>query len=451
VDNFGIPVLPVSLAFTDTPTISSADGEILVSLKPGRQHPGGGHVAALRQRLREQFPNVTIFFQPGDMVNQILDFGLPAPIDVQVIGRNQDVTSQLAQEIAERLRNVRGLADVYVHQVHSAPAIRIDVDRMKANQFGIAERDVAQDALISLSSSGIVYPNYWLSPSNGLTYLLAVQAPPGNLEHADQIRAIPVTGNTKGSFQLLGNVAHAKSSKTSVNISHYGVLPVVDVYANAAGIDLSHATVAVQKIIAEFETKLPRGTSLAMRGQAKTMEDSFSRLGYGFLLAVLLVFLLLVITFQSLSDAATVLLVVPGALAGALLALIVTGTTLSIPALLGSLMSIGVGTANGILLITFARERLEAGINSSQAVLEASVVRLRPILMTACAMLCGMLPIALGLGEGAEQNAPLGRAAFGGLLGASLNVLVILPIAFSAIHRRHKQPTLELDTELLHG
>lgn len=451
VANFGIPVLPVSLAFTDTPTISSSDGEILVSLRPGLQRHGRSHVAALRQRLQQQFPGITIFFQPGDMVNQILNFGLPAPIDVQVVGRDQDAASHLAQDIADRLRGVPGLADVYVHQVHSAPAIRVDVDRVKASEFGITERDVAQGVLIALSSSGIVYPNYWLNPRNGLTYLLAVQAQPRSLEYADQLRAIPVTGRAREGFQLLGNVARTASSRAPVNVSHYGVMPVVDIFANAANTDLFHATAAVQRIIADSATRLPRGTSVAMRGQTQILQESFRRLGYGFALSLLLIFLLLVMTFQSLRDAGIVLLVVPGAIAGALFGLMATHTPLSIPGLLGGLMSVGVGTANAILLITFARQRLSTGTDSFHAALQASVVRLRPILMTTCAMLCGMLPMALGLGEGAEQNAPLGRAAFGGLLGASLNVLFIVPIAFAALHRRHRQPIAEPDSELLDG
>ncbi len=436
LDNIGLPISGVNLAFSDSATVGASDGEILVSLKEGEHRPTPEYVRQLRHDLKEKFPDLIFFFQPADIVGQILNFGLPSPIDIQVVGRDQK-NYQIALELAERVSHIPGAVDVHVHQIVNAPELRVNVDRTRAEQVGLTQRDVASDLLISLSSSGQAAPNFWLNPENGVSYAVAVQTPQYKMDSVDALQSTPITGGPSGP-QLLSNLATVQHQTAMAVINHYNVQPVFDVYANVQGRDLGGVAGDIDKIVAEYQNKLPRGSSLVMRGQVDSMRSSFLGLGAGLVFAILLVYFLMVVNFQSWLDPLIIMMALPGALAGILWVLFVTETTLSVPALMGAIMSVGVATANSILMITFANDQRLEGDTAVAAALAAGFTRLRPVLMTALAMIIGMLPMALGFGEGGEQNAPLGRAVIGGLVVATFATLFFVPVVYSVL--RHKQP-----------
>jgi len=445
LDNIGIAGGGVNLAFTDSSTVSSADGEILVALNREHHAPTARYVEALRSRLRSEFPNVTFFFQSADIVSQILNFGLPAPIDVQIVGRNPK-NVDLAEEVRRRVAAIPGAADVHLQQVTRAPEIAVDVDRTLASELGLTQRDVASSLLVSLSSSGQAAPNYWLNRQNGVNYQVAVQTPQYRMDSMDALGNTPIMAPALVRPQLLTNVASTRRTFAPAVISHYNVQPVVDVLASVQRSDLGSVMRGVERIVADVETRLPRGSFVSIRGQAQSMQASFSGLAFGLVFAVVLVYLLMVVNFQSWLDPLIILMALPGAASGICWMLFVTQTTISVPALMGAIMSIGVATSNSILMITFANDRRRDGLDAKAAALSAGSIRLRPVLMTALAMVLGMLPMALGFGEGGEQNAPLGRAVIGGLSIATLATLFFVPVVYSVLRRRQPLPA-ERDLE----
>ncbi len=447
LDNIGLPVGGVNLAFSDNASIGPADGEILVSLNE-KHGSTPEYVHQLRRRLHDKFPQLVFFFQPADIVSQILNFGLPAPIDIQVVGRDKG-NFAIATQIAAKLKNVPGAVDVHVHQVLDAPELHINVDRERAQQLGLTQRDVANNMLISLSSSGQSSPNYWLDPKNGVSYLVAAQTPQYKIHSVEELQNTPILGSTPGTPQLLNNVATVERGKSAQVINHYNVQPVFDIYANVQGRDLGGVSHDVDKILAGVNQHLPRGTTTIVRGQVQSMNSSFLGLGLGLIFAILLVYLLMVVNFQSWLDPFIIITALPGALSGIVWILFVTQTTFSVPSLMGAIMCIGVATANSILLVTFANERRQEGDDAFTAALTAGFTRLRPVLMTALAMIIGMLPMALGLGEGGEQNAPLGRAVIGGLACATVTTLFFVPVVYSVLRRRQpKHEDEEADADL---
>jgi len=450
LDNIGLPVLPINMAYTDLATIGSGDGEILISLKRDRKRGETWEYARrLRQELPAAFPGSTFFFQSADMVSQILNFGIPAPINIQVIGRNQQANYRIAKEIERRLAGVPGAVDVRLHQILDAPELRINVDRTRAGQMGLTQRDVASNVLVSLSSSGQVSPNYWLHPASGVSYLIAVQTPEYRVASVDDVRATPLAGTRSNVPQLLSNLATVEHTATPMASSHYNVQPVLDVYASVQDRDLGRVATEVDKIVSSAAAKLPRGSFIQVRGQIETMRESFKGLAGGLVLAVALVYLVMAINFQSWLDPFIILMALPGAFSGIVWSLYVTQTTINVPSLMGAIMSIGVATANSILLVTFANQRRAEGLRAGEAALAAAVTRLRPVLMTAGAMIIGMLPMSLGLGEGGEQNAPIGRAVIGGLLLATFATLFVVPVIYSLLRGRAGEKPPEEDAELL--
>jgi CzcA family heavy metal efflux pump len=429
IDNVGLPVSGLNLTLGDPSMISSADGEVLVQLHE-KHRPVKEYVKALRHRFAEEIPEVDVFFLAPDITTQVLNFGLSAPIDVQLVGPlgNNAKDYAIAQRLERAIAAVPGAVDVHLAQVVGQPELRVDVDRTEASQSGVTQRDVANDTFVSLSSSGQVAPNFWLDTKKGIPYLVAVQTPQYQVDSLAALEETPVHIPGSPVPQTLGNLASVRRDATAVNITHHNVLSTFDVQANVQGADLGSVSDAVQRIVAEERKTLPRGTQLVVRGQVDSMNASFHGLSYGILAAIALVYLLMVVNFQSWKDPVIILSALPGAIAGIVWALFVTATTLSVPALMGAIMSIGVATSNSILMVTFAKERQEGGDDARQAAFLAGVTRLRPVLMTACAMVLGMLPMSLGLGEGGEQNAPLGRAVIGGLTLATLTTLFVVPV-----------------------
>jgi multidrug efflux pump subunit AcrB len=449
VDNIGLPVLPINMAYSDSATIGPGDGEILISLTPQRRR---GDTWVYARRLREElpaaFPEATFFFRSADMVGQILNFGIPAPIDVQVGGRSP-ANYRIAKTIERQLARVPGAVDVRLHQVVDAPELRIDVDRTRAAQMGLTQRDVANNVLTSLSSSGQVAPNYWLDPVTGVSYLIAVQTPESQVASTDDVGRTPLSTSRGGPPQLLANVATLTHATTPMVSSHYNVQPVLDVYAGVQDRDLGGVATDVDRIVKEARGQLPRGSFIQVRGQVQTMRSSFVGLSAGLILAVALVYLVMVINFQSWLDPFIILMALPGAFSGIVWSLYVTQTTINVPSLMGAIMSVGVATANSILLVTFANQQRANGANALEAAHSAAVTRLRPVLMTAGAMILGMLPMSLGLGEGGEQNAPIGVAVIGGLLVATVATLVFVPVAYSLLRTRDHGEPPDADLELL--
>ncbi len=450
LDNIGLPVLPINMAYTDSATIGSGDGEILISLKRERQRGETWEYARrLRRELPAAFPEMQFFFRSADMVGQILNFGIPAPINIQVVGRNQQANYRIAKEIESRLARVPGAVDVRLHQVLDAPELRIDVDRTRAGQLGLTQRDVASNLLVSLSSSGQVSPNYWLHPETGVSYLVAVQTPEHRLTSMEEIRNTPLAAPRLGGGQLLSNLATAERATTPLAVSHYNVQPVLDVYAGVQDRDLGSVAGEVDKIVKDVSAKLPRGSFIQVRGQMETMRESFRGLALGIFLAVALVYLVMVVNFQSWLDPFIILMALPGAFSGIVWSLYVTQTTINVPSLMGAIMAIGVATANSILLVTFANQRRAEGAGVREVALSGAVTRLRPVLMTAGAMILGMLPMSLGLGEGGEQNAPIGRAVIGGLIVATFATLFFVPVVYTLLKRSERAETPAEDVELL--
>jgi multidrug efflux pump subunit AcrB len=437
LDNIGLPTGGVNLAFSDSATIGTADGEILVALHPEKHGPTWDYVRTLRQRLNREFPDCVFFTQPSDIVGQILNFGLAAPIDVQIAGRDVKTNYALALELSARIARIPGAVDVHVQQITNAPALRFNVDRARAQQLGLTQRDIASNVLISLSGSAQSAPNFWLSPQNGVQYVVATQTPPAKLDSIEAILATPLPTSRGAPPQIFGNVATFERTTTQAVVSHHNVQPVFDVFANVDRSDLGSVADAVKKLLPEFEKKLPRGSFITMRGQAQSMDASFRGLGLGVLGAIVLVYLLMVVNFQSWLDPFIIIMALPGALCGIIWILLLTRTSLSVPSLMGAIMGVGVATANSILLVTFANDVRREGRDARAAALEAGHTRLRPVLMTALAMIIGMLPMSLGLGEGGEQNSPLGRAVIGGLLLATLATLFLVPVVYATLRQRN--------------
>jgi len=438
-DNIGIPNA-INIALSDNVTVGTADGEILVALNEPH-HPTADYLKTLRAELPRRFPDCEFFAQPADMVSQILNFGLPAPIDIQVTGplQESDTDFRIATQIAAELKGVPGAVDVHVQQILDAPRIMVDTDRTIAQQFGLTELDVANSLLISLTGSGTTTPNYWLNYKNGVSYQVISQTPQYRVASSDELHRTPAAIAGQTSPQLLSNLAGFHRTTTPLSLNHYNVQPVVDVYAGVQGTDLGSVSKQVTKIVAKYKTQIAKASSIVVRGQVLSMNQSFLALGLGISFAVLLVYFLMVVNFQSWMDPLIILMALPGALAGILWALFVTRTTISVPALMGCIMAIGVATSNSILMITFANEQRRpafGGHDARFAALSAGRTRLRPVLMTAMAMLLGMLPMSLGLGAGGEQNAPLGRAVIGGLMVATFYTLFFVPVTYRLLRRR---------------
>ena len=446
LDNIGLPPGGINLAFSDSSTIGNGDGEILISLNQEKHAPTLEYERKVRVMMHDKFPEETMFFQAANITNQILNFGLPAPIDVQVVGRDPIGNYKIAQQLEREMAAIPGAADVHIHQEVNYPEVRVTVDRSKSDQLGLTQRDVANSLLISLSSSGQVAPNQWLNPVNGVNYQVAVQTPTYRIDSFDALQRTPISSLTgNGQTQLLSNLATLRRGVSTAVVNHYNVQPVFDIYANVDQRDLGGVADQMDKIIKDVSKKLPKGASLVMRGQVETMRSSFLRLGIGIVFAILLVYLLIVVNFQSWLDPLIILMALPGALAGILWMLFITQTTLNVPSLMGAIMCIGVATANSILMVTFANDERAAGKNAIEAALSAGYTRIRPVTMTALAMIIGMLPMALSLGEGGEQNAPLGRAVIGGLIVATFTTLFFVPIMYTFLR---KKPPADLDREL---
>lgn len=434
LDNIGVPAETFNLAFGDSATIGTADGEILVSLKHHRSHSTMEYAKRLRATLPDQFPELTFYFQPADIVNQILSFGLPAPIDIRIAGHNKADNLRIAREIIEKVRQIRGATDVHLHQEVDAPQLKLSVDRARAAHFGLTQRDIANDVLVSLSSNTQVTPNYWVDPANGVQYFLAIQTPQYKVNSLEAILRTPLsTKGSTGHAEFLGNVASISRAEGVGVVNHLNVQPVLDVYAGVQSRDLGGVSQDVQKVVEQYRKQLKPGNQIIVRGLVESMDSAFLKLGIGFIGAIVLVYLLMVVNFQSWMDPLIIIGALPGAVAGIIWILFLTGTTFNVPSMMGAIMSIGVATANSILMVTFSNERLAAGVPAREAALEAGATRLRPVMMTALAMIIGMIPMSLGLGEGGEQNAPLGRAVIGGLSVATLFTLFFVPVAFNLI------------------
>ena len=433
LDNIGLPNGGINLAFGNNASISNSDGDILIALKPGKRETLE-LTRLLRARLAQKFPQETFFFTPANITNQILNFGLPAPIDLQVVGRNPNANYQIAQRLMRKVSAIPGAVDVHIHQQVSYPTVQVNVDRLKAEQIGLQQRDVANSMLISLSGSGQTAPNQWLNPQNGVNYQVVVQSPLYRMDSFDALKRTPVTTTAGNNSQLLANLATLKRDVSTIVVDHYNVQPTIDIYADVDRRDLGGVADEIHKIV-KSEKNLPSGTTIDVRGEVTTMEQSFSRLLLGIGFAVIIVYLLMAVNFQSWMDPFIILMALPGAFSGILWMLYLTQTTFSVPSLMGSIMTIGVATANSILLVVFANDERGTGKDQLEAALSAGYTRLRPVCMTALAMIIGMLPMALAFGEGGEQNAPLGRAVIGGLLVATVGTLFIVPIIYSLLRK----------------
>ena len=433
LDDIGLPSSGINLAFGDNATISNSDGEILVALKPGKRDTTQ-YMRLLRDDLPKKFPGASFFFTPANITNQILNFGLPAPIDLQIIGRGKG-NYELAQKIMKRVAAVPGAVDVHIHQQVSYPTLQVNVDRTKARQIGLTQQDVAQSTLISLTGTGQTSPNEWLNPVNGVNYQIVTQTPTYRIDSLQALARTPITSPAGNTSQLLGNLATFERDQSPIVIDHYNIQPTFDIYADVDRRDLGGVASDIRKIIADENKTLPVGTTLELRGEVKTMSDSFLRLGIGIIFAIGLVYLLMAVNFQSWLDPLIILMALPGAFCGILWMLYVTQTTFNVPSLMGTIMTIGVATANSILMVVFANDERAAGKDQVEAALNAGFTRLRPVIMTALAMIIGMLPMALALGEGGEQNAPLGRAVIGGLLLATVGTLFIVPVIYSLMKK----------------
>ena len=452
LDNIGLPNSGINLSYSNAGTIGTMDAEILMSLKHGHQ-PISHFMTQMRNELPKRFPNVEFFFQPADISTQILNFGLPAAIDVQFSGTDVAGNLDLASELTRAIQKIPGAVDAHVHQRLDGPTVDLQMDRTRLQQFGLGATNVGQNVLIALSGSSQTSPAFWLNPQNGVVYNVVVQAPQYKVNSLDALLGIIVGSAPNANSgangvalptttpQLLGNLVEVNAGRQMPIVSRYNIQPAVDIYVSVQGTDLASVANQVQKLIDEFRPRLKRGNQVVMRGQVQTMQSSFIGLGVGLAMAIVLVYLLIVVTYQSWIDAAIIVTALPAALAGIAWILFITGTTLSVPALTGAIMTMGVATANSILVVAFARQRREDGVTPLSAALEAGSTRIRPVLMTALAMIIGMIPMALGIGEGAEQNAPLGRAVIGGLLFATVSTLYFVPVVFASIHQhlQHRQ------------
>jgi multidrug efflux pump subunit AcrB len=443
LNNIGLPSSGINLAFSNSATLGTLDGDMLIGLKPEHKSTAA-YIDRLRDELSAKFPEAAFFFEPADITTQILNFGLPAPIDIQVVGRSPD-NYALAKQIERRVRTVPGAVDVHVHQVTNAPELDINIDRERAQALGLQQKDVVNNLLTSLVGTGQVTPSYFLDPKTGVSYSVVAQTPQRNVNSISDLENTPLIPSSTASAsaltsisqpQLLGNVASIRRGQAPQIIDHYDVQPTFDIYASVSGRDLGGVAGDIDKILAGMHTRLPKGTTVVVRGQVQSMNSSFTGLGFGMIFAVVLVYLLMVVNFQSWLDPLIIITALPGALAGILWMLFVTRTTFNVPSLMGAIMSIGVATSNSILLITFANDRRAVGDSAVLAAQAAGFTRLRPVLMTALALILGMLPMALGLGEGGEQNAPLGRAVIGGSTVATFTTLFFVPVVYSILRRK---------------
>jgi CzcA family heavy metal efflux pump len=439
VDNIGLPYSSINLSYTNSAPIGPEDADIQVELNEKHQ-PTIGYVRELRKKLPEDFPGVTFYEIPVDIVTQILNFGLPSPIDVQVVGRNEVANHEFAEELMNKLKFIPGMVDLHIQQPLTYPRLHIDVDRTKVSEVGLTQRDVASNLLLSLAGSGQVQPTFWLDQNTGVSYNVTAMSPQYRVDSMQDLENIPVnTTNPTVTPQILAGLASFSRSGEMGVVSHYNITPELDIFGAVDGRDLGSVSRQMTPIINASRKDLPRGSQIAVRGQISTMNSSFIGLLGGLVLSIMLVYLLIVINFQSWLDPFIILMALPAALAGIVWFLFVTETTISVPALTGAIMCMGVATSNSILVISFSKEKLEAGKTAAEAALEAGFTRFRPVLMTALAMIIGMLPMSLGMGEGGEQNAPLGRAVIGGLLLATVATLFFVPVFFSIVHGNKRE------------
>ncbi|CAN0314299.1 unnamed protein product, partial [Phaeothamnion confervicola] len=405
------------------------DADIQVALNAGHA-PTEHYMRELRRQLPEKFPGLTFYFLPADIVSQILNFGLPAPLDVQIVGRNIEANRAFALNLFQKLKQVDGIADLRIQQPFDQPRLNIEVDRTRAQQAGFSQKDIASNLLIALSGSFQTSPSFWLNPKNGVSYNIITQTPQYNVNSLQAVANIPISGSDGARPGILGDLATIGRGAEPAVGSHWNVQPVIDIFGAVQGRDLGGLADDVNRVVDASMKDLPKGSRLIVRGQIETMLSSFQGLFYGLIFAIVLVYLLMVVNFQSWLDPFIIITALPAALAGIVWMLFATGTTVSVPALTGAIMAMGIATANSILVVSFARERLQAGVDSITAALDAGFSRFRPVLMTALAMIIGMVPMAIGLGEGGEQNAPLGRAVIGGLLFATIATLLFVPVVF---------------------
>ncbi|AEU34676.1 efflux RND transporter permease subunit [Granulicella mallensis] len=438
IDNIGIPYSGLNLSYSNSATVGTADADILVTLAE-KHRPTDEYTHSLRDRLTKQFPGTEFYYLPTDMVSQILNFGLPAPIDIQLVGQAIDQNHALAEQMMEQISQIPGTTDLRIQQPFNLPSWTVNVDRTRAQQVGFSQHDVANDVLTSLSGSFQTSPTFYLNPQNHVSYNIAVQTPQYDVQNLQQLQNFPIaTIGSNRTPQILGNIASIDRGTEQGTVSHYNARSVIDIYGSVEGTDLASVATKIDQIVKNNKGKLPRGTEVIVRGQIQTMRTSFVGLVAGLLFSIILVYALIVVNFQSWLDPFIIIAALPGALAGIVWLLFLTGTHISVPALTGAIMCVGVATANSILVVSFAKEQMEAGLNAAEAALSAGFTRFRPVIMTALAMMIGMVPMALGLGDGGEQNAPLGRAVIGGLLLATFGTLTFVPVFFSFMHRKDK-------------
>jgi multidrug efflux pump subunit AcrB len=435
IDNIGLPYSGLNLSYSNSAPVGTGDADILVSLAE-KHRPTAEYTRALRDKLTQQFPGTEFYYLPTDMVSQILNFGLPAQIDVQVTGLLVDQNRQIAEQLMQQISRVPGTTDLRIQQPFNQPKWTVNVDRTRAQEVGYSQRDVAQDLLTSLSGSFQTSPSFYLNPQNHVSYNIAVQTPQYEVKDLQELENFPIATNGSAQQpQLLGNLTSLVRGTEPGTLSHYDAQPIIDIYGSVEGADLASVSGRIERILSDSKAKLPRGTVIDLRGQIETMHSSFQGLSYGLLFSIVLVYALIVVNFQSWLDPFIIIAALPGALAGIVWLLFLTGTHISVPALTGSIMCMGVATANSILVVSFAKEQMDHGMSATQAALSAGFTRFRPVIMTALAMIIGMVPMALGLGDGGEQNAPLGRAVIGGLLLATFGTLTFVPVFFSLMHR----------------
>jgi CzcA family heavy metal efflux pump len=449
-DNIGMPISGINMTYNNTGVIGPADGDIQIKLREGHR-PTDEYVKALREQLPAAFPGMTFAFLPADIVSQILNFGAPAPIDLQIRGANLEANFGYANKLLARIRRIPGVADARIQQSPSGPTFNIDVDRTRAQYVGLTERDVTNSLVVNLAGSAQVAPTYFLNPDNGVSYSIVMQTPQFQVDSLSALQTLPLTAASTSTPPILGGIADIRRSVSSAVVSQYDIQPMVQIFATTQGRDLGGVATDVRAAIADTAKEVPKGSSVVLLGQVQTMNSAFAGLLFGLLAAIVLIYLLIVVNFQSWSDPFVIITALPAALAGIVWMLFSTGTTLSVPALTGAIMCMGVATANSVLVISFARERYEELGDPVAAAIEAGFVRFRPVLMTALAMIIGMAPMALGLGEGGEQNAPLGRAVVGGLVFATFATLMFVPVVFSMVHKTQGAKVAAAATELPHA
>jgi multidrug efflux pump subunit AcrB len=435
VDNMGLPVSGINLAYNNTGTVGSQDGDIQIALNEGHR-PTDDYVRLMREKLPREFPGATFSFPPADIISQILNFGSPAPIDLQVRGNNLAANFGYADRLLKQVRDVPGVVDARIQQSQGNPTFNVDVDRTRAQLLGITERDVTNSMVVNLAGSSQVAPTFWLNRANGVSYPIVMQTPQYSLDSLAELQNMPITASGTGTAQILGGLATVHRTGSNEVVSQYNIQPMVEIFATTQDRDLGAVSADIQRIVQANAGALPKGSTVALLGQVQTMNSAFAGLLFGLLGAVALIYLLIVVNFQSWADPFVIVMALPAALAGIVWMLFATHTTLSVPALTGAIMCMGVATANSILVVSFCRERLAEHGDAFKAALEAGFTRFRPVLMTALSMIIGMAPMALALGEGGEQNAPLGRAVIGGLIFATTASLFLVPVIFCIVHAR---------------